>query len=170
VTINNSTGLSGLYLHHRLPRVEEVVPVWFRLRNLTVFLVDQVDFVALGAAQNVFSACLPSGAIDSVIEQYEGGESRVTCEVSDDCSVPSVIDTLAAQVGSISTSVGVAGGGGVGCFCGSCIIALLFFRRKKEKSDLALTAAVTTNEAFNHFQVNNFFEESDAVNPLFEGG
>jgi hypothetical protein len=36
-----------------------------------------------------------------------------------------LVSQLQAQVGTISTAVGAAGGGGIGCFCGSCIVAVL---------------------------------------------
>jgi hypothetical protein len=122
IQFNNRTGLSGFFVYSRLPRVEEVVEVWFMMGNLSVFVVDTVDFVALGASQSVFSACLPEDSIDTVVGQYETDE--VVCDTDTGCSSPTV-NQLSAQVSTISTSVGAAGGGGIGCFCGSCVIALL---------------------------------------------
>jgi len=120
--LNNGTGLMLFYLPKSSEVLEEAVEVWFKLNEWSAFLVDSVDFVSIGASQNQFSACLPKSGVDSVKKQYEE-QSNSICEVStSECSVD---NQLSAQVSTITTSVGVAGGGAVGCFCGSCLVAII---------------------------------------------
>jgi len=114
-----------------------------------VFILDEASFVALGllfstsifsyltasvgASQSVFAECLPSDAISEIEAQYDK-DPDVQCAVDDTCAGVQT-NQLTAQVGTISTAIGAAGGGGIGCFCGSCLIAFIFFRRKKTKAD-----------------------------------
>jgi len=121
--LNNDTQLMLFYIPLRSEMMEKTVDVWFRLNQWSAFMVDSVDFVAIGASQNQFSACLPVGGIDSVTKEYEEQGNSI-CEVADN-TCKTTENQLSAQVGTISTSVGVAGGGAVGCFCGSCLVAIV---------------------------------------------
>lgn len=166
--INNSTQLSVLFTSNPASRLRELLDVWFELNSMSVFLVNETDFVSLGQAQGVFGACLSDDSVDEVARSYEATD--VTCEVSKDCRAPEV-NLLSSQVGTIATSVGAAGGGGVGCFCGACVVAVLFFRRKKKKdTDLAKAHSVAfSNTDEIKFDVNDLFtNDQNLMNPLFE--
>eukprot|EP01102_Stenamoeba_stenopodia_P012551 TRINITY_DN3980_c0_g1_i2.p1 TRINITY_DN3980_c0_g1~~TRINITY_DN3980_c0_g1_i2.p1 ORF type:complete len:663 (+),score=97.97 TRINITY_DN3980_c0_g1_i2:121-2109(+) len=165
IMLNNDTQLMLFYLPKRSAALENVVDIWFKLNDWSAYVIDSVDFVAIGASQNQFSTCLPDESVDTVKKQYEDSGNSV-CDVSSDCAAQ---NQLSAQVGTISTSIGVAGGGAVGCFCGSCIVALVFYRRKKKKEmDPLATAKVESNET-RQFQENIGFLSGEGANPLFEG-
>lgn len=166
-----TTSFSAITSEQEVPFLEDLFEVHFRLGERWVFLVDGQDFLELGRAQSVFAECLSEDSTDQVTARYESGGEDIICAVLDNsCEVQS-FDLLASQVGTIGTSVGVAGGAGVGCFCGSCIVAVLFFRRKKKKDEIQ-DAALSIQKSFawneeNQFS-NDLFVETSDQNPLFE--
>lgn len=163
IVVNNATGLNSFYTYSSIPALEDIVDAWFQMASLRVFFITQEDFVALGASQGVFSGCIASSSVSDVSNQYD--DSDVTCDVSTDCIT--VQNQLSAQVATISTSVGAAGGGSVGCFCGSCLIAVLYYRRKKKTVDTS--ALIERTDSTKSFVSSEAFEDAkDLVNPLFD--
>jgi uncharacterized membrane-anchored protein YitT (DUF2179 family) len=71
---------------------------------------------------------------------------------------------------TIGVSVGVTAAVGGSSF-GFCMVALLFFRRKKKPEDSELAVEVETarlSTMMMSYENSSLFETSDAVNPLFE--
>jgi len=65
---------------------------------------------------------------------------------------------------SITTSIGVAGGGGVGCFLGASVVALVFYRRKKPKAEPLVDQPVVDKDSVIK---NDLFESNQHLhNPL----
>eukprot|EP01102_Stenamoeba_stenopodia_P000803 TRINITY_DN10751_c0_g1_i1.p1 TRINITY_DN10751_c0_g1~~TRINITY_DN10751_c0_g1_i1.p1 ORF type:complete len:946 (+),score=127.91 TRINITY_DN10751_c0_g1_i1:172-3009(+) len=167
INLNNDTGMLALYSYSEVPGLQDFADVWFRMGDMRVYVLDTSEISAFGQGLQTFGACVSNSAVDEVIQQYETID--VTCDIDSSC-LSRETNQLSAQIGSITTSVGVAGGGGVGCFCGSCLIAFLFFRRKKKKKDEFEEVKVTnTEQTLASGTFNLLFDEQEQVmNPLFQ--
>ena len=131
---------------------------------MQVFILNELDFSLIGESFNAFSGCISSADVKAVSNQYQSSAAEgVSCSVNSGCEAT---NQLQAQIGTISTSIGVAGGGGVGCFCGSCLIAVLFYRRKKKKIAGQATVESMGTSTFNSSDL--FTANRDLTNPLFE--
>lgn len=157
--LNNGTKTYAFYTYIEIPVLEQIIEVQFRLGQMRVFIIDQVDFVSLGSAQSSFGQCLSDGAVSTVANQFD--PDQVTCAVSTDCATN---NQLQAQIATISTSVGAAGGGSVGCFCGSCLVAVVFYRRKKKAPPVV---ALVEDPGTNTSVANLLYTEAEEMNPLF---
>eukprot|EP01102_Stenamoeba_stenopodia_P022137 TRINITY_DN9125_c0_g1_i1.p1 TRINITY_DN9125_c0_g1~~TRINITY_DN9125_c0_g1_i1.p1 ORF type:complete len:134 (-),score=35.52 TRINITY_DN9125_c0_g1_i1:105-506(-) len=130
---------------------------------MRVFIVDKVDFLALGDSQNVFGACIADDTVSEVSKQYSSRD--VTCSASTNCESRE-FNQLQDKIGTISASIGAAAGGS-GCICGICVVALLFYRRKKVKlvdADFALSPSDQRQKTFS----DNFMFDETPSNPLFQ--
>lgn len=133
---------------------------------MRVFIIDKIDYIALGSTQTVFGDCLPDSAVKDVEKQYDPNE--VTCQVTPDCE-PFETNQLNAQVSTILPAVSVAGSVGVGCFCGSFLVATLFYRRKKtRRADLAVIERVG-GEDKSFVDSLTYQNQARDINPLFDG-
>jgi len=165
VALNNKTenNLQAIYSTSRIKSLEGILDVWFVMGEMQVFILEGVEFLQIGESLKTFSGCIGSDDTDTVSKQYESVEG-VSCSVNSGCEV--VANQLQAQISSITTSVGVAGGGGVGCFCGSCLIVALFYRRKKKK--ITNMVVVDNQGVVNNFTFSDLFTENqELINPLF---